>query len=224
MRPHGKLLSLQRSALGRTDRLRTHVSSVLSSSPTNKEISVDSAVAFTIMELDNLWVVTARSFFLSVAYSGRDAHGNRVQLSKKPKANNADEALTHAIRRCRGAKYKPGSNGPWTWRDEPLWWQPNTLLNSLDEIGASNYQQVSNAMSASPRAFSHLHTFRNFYAHRSRGTRDEVVISLRRLQFPTTHTATNALTSRAFQNGRRRPQELIFDWLDDIQNTIALLV
>ena len=200
------------------------MSSVLSRTATSNPSSIDSAVAFVIIELDNLWVVTARSFFLSVAFCARDAWGSRVQLFKTAKARSTDEALTHAIRRCKGSRYKPGTNGPWTWRDEPLWWQPKTLLDALDEIGASNYPQVGAAMSASPSAFTHLHTFRNFYAHRSSGTRAEVVSGLRQLQFPTTYTATTALTTPALRNGRLRPQPLIFDWLDDIRNTISLLV
>ena len=185
---------------------------------------VDPAVGFVIIELDNLWAGIARSFFLSVAFCARDGMGNRVQLTKATKAQSIDEALTHAIRRCKPRLYKPGRNGPWTWSDEPLWWKPGTLLDAIDEIGASNYQQVSTAMSASPNAFSYLHTFRNFYAHRSRGTRAEIIGELRRLQFPTTYTATTALTSPVMWQGQIRPQPLIFDWLDDIRITISLLV
>ena len=224
MRPTRNLQTLQRSALSRTYRLHAYMSSVLSRSATSRPSSVDSAVAFVIIELDNLWVVTARSFFLSVAFCARDTWGSRVQLFKTAKARSTDEALTHAIRRCRGPRYKPGMNGPWTWWDEPLWWKPKTLLDALDEIGASNYPQVGAAMSASPSVFAHLHTFRNFYAHRSSGTRAGVVSGLRRLHFPTTYTATTALTTPALMNGRLRPQPLIFDWLDDIRNTISLLV
>ena len=224
MRPNTQLLTLQRSALTRTDRLHSCVSSALMQPQTVKPVPVDSVVVYVIIELDNLWVSIARSFFLSVAFCARDGRGNRLQLSKVNKARTTDEALTHAIRRCRGNNYKHGMNGPWTWGDEPLWWKPHTLLDALDEIGASNYHQVSSAMSASPGAFAHLHTFRNFYAHRSRGTRDKVVTGLRRLQFPTTYTATVALTSPMLRNGTTRPQALVFDWLDDIRNTVHLLV
>ena len=200
------------------------MSSVLTVRATPKPAPVDPAVAFVIIELDNLWASIARSFFLSVAFCARDGTGNRVKLSKATKARSTDEALTHAIRRCRPRRYKPGLNGPWTWSDEPLWWKPGTLLDAIDEIGASNYQQVSAAMSAAPNAFSYLHTFRNFYSHRGKGTRSEIVRDLRHLQFPTTYTATIALTSAMVAKGRVRPQPLVLDWLDDIRNTISLLV
>ena len=224
MRPSRHLQSLQRSGLARTGRLHAYMSSVLAVHATLKPAPVDSAVTFVIIELDNLWAGIARSLYLSVAFCARDGTGKRVQLSKATKARSTDEALTHAIRRCRPQYYKSGLNRPWTWRDEPLWWKPKTLLDAIDEIGASNYQQVSAAMSVSPHAFSYLHTFRNFYAHRSRRTRTEIIRDLRRLQFPTTYTATTALTSPTVWQGQIRPQPLILDWLDDIRNTILLLV
>ena len=200
------------------------MSSVLTQASTPIDAQTDAAVAFVVIELDNLWASIARSFFLSVAFCARDGTGTHVTLTQVPKAANEDEALSHAIRRCRNWKYRPGRTGPWRWSDEPPWWNPNTLLNALDEVGASNYMQVSTAMSAAPGTFSHLHCFRNFYAHRSKNTRAEIVPALRRLQFPMTYTATVALASQTMSRGIVRPQPLILDWLDDIRNTISLLV
>ena len=156
---------------------------------------VDSTVAFAVMELDNLWAGIARSLFLSAAFCARDGTGNRLNLSKVARARSTDEALTYAIRNYRGAEYKSGSDGPWEWSDEPQWWKPRELLRALDAIGSSNYQQVTNAIDASSGVFPHLHSFRNFYAHRNKRTRSEVVKAIERLQFPRTYTATRALTS-----------------------------
>ena len=224
MRPTRDLQRLQRSGLARTARLHDHMSSVLTVRGTARPTQIDSSVAFVIIELDNLWAGVARSLYLSAAFCAREGTGSRVQLAKATKARNTDEALTHAIRRCRPQRYKPGLNGPWTWRDEPLWWKPPTLLDALDAIGASNYQQVSTAMSASAGVFSHLHTFRNFYAHRGKGTRSAIVDGLRDLQYPTTYSATRALISPLMLSGQTRPQPLVLDWLDEIRNTISLLV
>ena len=206
------------------DRLHTHMTSILPGGPTSIQTPVDPAVAFVTIELDNLWAAIARSFFLSVAFCARDGTGHRVQLFNAMRAQSIDGALTHAIRRCKPRLYKQRQSGPWTWYDEPPWWKARTLLDALDEIGASNYQQVSTAMGAASNAFSHLHTFRNFYAHRSQETRAEVVGELRRLQFPTTYTATTALTSPIPLQGQFRPQPLVLDWLDELTNTISLLV
>ena len=186
--------------------------------------SLESAVAFVIIELDNLWAGVARSFFLSVAFRARDGNGNRIQLSKTTRARTTDDALTHAIRRCKPRLFQRKQTGPWTWFDEPRWWHHRTLLDAMDEVGASNCGQVSAAMSQPPGAFYHLHTFRNFYAHRGEGTRTEIIGGLRQLKFPTSHTATAALISPAIQAGQIRPQPLILDWLDDVRNTISMLV
>ena len=224
MRPTRDLQDLQRAGLARIDRLNGYMSAVLVPLATSRPGSTDSAVAFVIIELDNLWMGIARSLFLSSAFCARDGMGDRIQLSKVTRAQNTNAALTYAIRSFRGMSYRGRSKGPWDWRDEPSWWNPQTLLKALDDIGASNYQQISVATSASPRALEHLHNFRNFYAHRGEGTRAVVVNDLRQLQFPTTLTATVALTSPMVDRGSVRPQALILDWLDDIRNTIELLV
>ena len=212
MRPTGDLRSLQRSALLRVSRLRAYAGSGLNAMGTKDAKWIDPTIAFVVIELDNLWVGFARSFFLSVAFCARDASGRRVYLSKVPRARHRDEALTHAIRRCRGPRYRAGSTGPWLRFDEPLWWKPGTLLEALDEIGASNYRQVSSAISVAPGAFMYLHTFRNFYAHRSREARIEVMGGVRRLQYPTSYTATMALMSATLTMGSVRPQALLLDW------------
>lgn len=218
---------LKRSGLTRTARLHAYMSRELaplaSLGASRRSHSADPAVAFVVIELDNLWAGIARSLFLSAAFCARDGAGNRLQLSNVARAKSTNDALTHAIRRCKKSEYT-GSNGPWTWSDEPRWWLPGTLLDSLDEIGASNHNQVSTALGASPGVFDHLHIFRNFYAHRDRGPRARLAQALRRLQFPTTYTATQALTSPAADPQGVRPQPMILDWLDDIRNTIALLV
>ena len=228
MRPRRNLVEVKRSGLLRVARIRTQaVASIPSPSAGTHRIdhrSIDRAIAFAVIELDNLWAGVARSLFLSAAFCARDASGTPLKLSKVPKAASADEALTHAIRRCRGARYKSGSSGPWRWRDEPFWWDPATLLDSLDEIGASNHQQVTLAVNAYPDVFSHLHVFRNFYAHRGIDTRRRLLSRLLVLQVPTTHSATLALASPDPRAPLPRPQPLIFDWLDDVRETIGLLV
>ena len=186
--------------------------------------SVDRATAFAAIEMDNLWSGIARSLFLSTAFCARDGSGNRLRLSRVQRARNRDEALTYAIRRCRRSRYRAGSSGPWQWYDEPLWWNPSTLLAALDELGASNHATVSAAVSMSPGVFDHLHRFRNFYAHRGESTRTGLVASIRALHFPTSFTATKVLTSRALVGGRIRPQALILDWIADMRTTIRFLV
>ena len=228
MRPSYELVKIKRSGLVRAIRIRAQVTSIVGPQPSvggrvDAE-AVDRAVAFAIIELDNLWAGVARSLFLSAAFAGCDATGTPLSLSKVSRPRNTDEALTHAIRCIKGSNYKRGSTGPWTWRDEPPWWDPGTLLRSLQEIGASNYQQVNVALGAYPDVFVHLHAFRNFYAHRGKDTRQQLIPHLRLLQFPTTHSATLALSSPNPNVPLFRRQPLLLDWLDDVRATIGLIV
>ena len=228
MRPRYDLTKIKRSGLVRATRIRTQVANIVAPRLTTaggvEDESVDRAVAFAIIELDNLWGGVARSLFLSAAFCGVDATGTRLRLSNVPRSRNTDEALTYAIRSLKGSNYKQGSTGPWTWRDEPPWWSPATLLKSLQDIGASNYQQVNTALGAYPDVFEHLHVFRNFYAHRGKDTREQLIPHLRSLQFPITYSATVALNSPNPNSSLPRSQPLVLDWLDDVQATIGLLV
>ena len=224
MRPSKDLRILQRNGLGRVMRLDGYMRFWLPTAGRQHGRLTDEAVAFVVIELDNLWAGVARSLFLSAAFCARDGSGKRVQLSKVGEARSAQEALDHAIRRAGRARHRRPPGGSWKAYDEPTWWKARTLLEVLDEIGASNYNTVSVAMNLAAGTFPHLHSFRNFYAHRSKGTREALVPGLRRLRFPTTYTATRALTSPATLRRGRRPQPLILDWLNDIRNTIESLV
>jgi len=209
---------LREDVLHRLGRIRVHADQALRTSDPAIGIS------FAVMELDSLWIGVSRSLFLSTAFTAKDGSGARLQLSKVPRAHDIDEALTHAIRRCT-RRYKPGSTGPWRWPDEPLWWKPQTLMDALDEIGASNYAQVVTALGIAPAVFADLHAFRNFYAHRGKDTRSLLVPVLRSLNFPTTETATRALSSPLITAASGvRPQPLILDWIDDIEATVTTAI
>ena len=228
MRASKDLRHLQSSGLARVARLRAYVSAELVAVASDRSSQglrrTDAVLAFATIELDNLWTGIARSLYLSTAFRARDGSGKPVDLSKATTARTTDEALTHAIRRNKGATYKARRAGPWEWRDEPSWWRSRTLLESLDALGASNYQRVSQALGVSPNVFENLHHFRNFYAHRSANTRVALLPALQELDIPTTLTATQALASPAPAPEGVRPQPLILDWLDDMRDTIELLV
>ncbi len=166
----------------------------------------DPLIAYVVVELENLWASTAQSLFVSTAFRARDGAGTRIELSKVSPPSDTAEALEHASEYAN------------------RWWRHRSLLRALDNLGASNLQQVQLALNVAPGVFQHLHTFRNFYAHRGKDTREKVVQSLGNLRFPRHYTATQALTSPRPTRGRPRPQPLVLDWLDDMRDTIELLV
>ena len=225
MRPTRNLRKLQLSGSRRVAELKYYALVHLMEEEqvrSGKELEAD-AMLLT-MELDNLWVGMARSLFLSTAYGAVDGTGKKVALGV-PRARTPDEALAYAIKRCKGTVYKDkGPSGPWAPLDEPPWWNTKTLLEALKELSPSNYEQVSTALGVAPHVFTRLHMFRNFFAHRSKATRLSLDGVLRKLPPAADGTPHGALASRLTARGEARPQPLILDWLDDVRDTIDLLV
>ena len=169
-----------------------------------REAGLDLPIAYTVIELDNLWAGTAQSLFVSTAFEARDGSGQVVEWTKETPPKSVDEALKKS-----GVRFDK-------------WWMHRMLLRALRKVGASNESQVQAALNASPDVFEHLHTFRNFYAHRGSGTREKVQESLHQLRYSPRLTATEALSLP--RPGRGRPQPLMLDWLDEMRIAIELLV
>ena len=219
---------MQSVALRRLEALRSYTVNVLAqggqSSGGYFAAGVDGNVAFVTIEAYNLWSSVARNLYLALALGTRDGQGGYVPVQIQ-RPTSEEEAIGHAVKRCRPGTFKrKQGKGPWRWQDEPDWWEPGHLLNSLDEIGSAHLQTVQASVSASPGAFMYLRSFRNFYAHRSRDTRQKLVPVLGQLQMPSRYSATEALVTRGRTRGGLRPQALILDWLDDVRDTVDLLV
>jgi hypothetical protein len=176
------------------------------------------------MELYNLWHGLSRCLFLSSAFRARDGVGARISLTTAT-CQSVDEALTHAIRRTKPYvfKKKPQRKG-WKWVDEPVWSKPSVLLDSLDEIGASNFPTVLGALSTLSPVFDHLPRFRHFFAHRNEDTVDALQRILAWYSIPTSTRPTEALLTPASGSSGARFQPLLLDWIDDVRNSVSLIV
>lgn len=228
MRPRRDLTSLQGAALRRLEALRGHTVGVLvreqqSSDDGHFASGVDGNIAFVTIELYNLWSSVARNLYLALALGARDATGRYLSV-QVPRPTSEEEAVGHAVKRCRPSIYKRRKGqGPWKWQDEPDWWDPVELLKAIDAIGSAHLSTVSGSLSNSPSAFTYLRSFRNFYAHRGRDTRRRLLPVMGQLQMPSRYTATEALVARGRTRRGLRPQALILDWLDDVRDTVDLL-
>lgn len=180
-------------------------------------------VTHCIVELYNLWFGFSRNLYLSTAFAARDGSGKRIELASIATAGSVDEALTHAIRRTKPNTHKKGSP-PWRWADEPSWGRTKILLDSLDEIGASNCQIVSNGLSTLTPVFAHLPRFRHFYAHRNEDTARGLEGILMNYGIAPDMHASVSLMQAANIRGVQRPQPLLLDWIDDVTNVISLVV
>jgi hypothetical protein len=221
MKPTRDLRRLQRSALDRLKRVRSLADRCATGAFAGAE--QDAAVTHCVIELYNAWFGFSRCLYLSSAFRARDGSGSRIALGRVRVSGSVDDTLTHAIRRTRPQKARTGSP-PWRWADEPSWGAVNVLLNSLDEIGASNLPTVTAGVSTLTPVFDHLPKFRHFYAHRGESTADALVGLLRSYGLPTHLHATSAMLMPAQIIGQARPQPLLLDWIDDVSNSVGLVV
>ena len=215
MRPTRDLRRLRRAALARIDRLSETAFDAVTTPLTARQ--QDQLIAHCVIELHNVWYGFSRSLFLSVCFGTRDSAGSRIPLSKVSPAATLEDALSHAVRRCKTYRYSKGP--PWNWIDEPSWVKSSVLLDSLDEIGAGNYALVSAALSTAgvSTTLVHIKDFRHFYAHRGQETRRRASAHALAYALSSQLSPTRILNSHAIVGGSMRPQPVLMDWFDDVR-------
>lgn len=131
---------------------------------------------------------------------------------------NTDDALTAAIHHTK-PKLRSKS-APWSDLDEPTWRKPDVLLAILSMAGATNLQTVSAALS-SPQTdvFKDLAVFRNHYAHKNLDT----ALRCRKLYIKYGQPRGTRPTMVLLGRQPQRPQSLLYDWIDDIENVVTLM-
>lgn len=176
----------------------------------------DRAVAWAIIEAQNLWASFLRAYYLSAAIRTRRESGSRINLTAA--FPDIQAALKFAVLQMKDPKFTKSSVSR---RDEPAWHDTRKYLTLLNTVGISNLAQVRAAFSYRTTFFYHLPTIRNFYAHRCDDTfrkAGNVGIRLGLAATPDLH-ATEIMCSRLPAS----PQNVATEWLDDITNIIELL-
>ena len=212
MNPSHRLDKLNGAARRRIARLRSIVSPL--SVPANPE--ADRAVAWAIIEADNLWAGFLRAYYLSATIHAKTVSGGKIALTSAA-FPDLQSALKFAARLKDPKFRKPVV----TRRDEPAWHNTADFLKLLQRVGASNLPRVQAGLAYGTTFFNHLRTIRNFYAHRCDDTSRKagiVGIKLGLSATPSLH-ATQIMCTRL----PKRPQNIATDWLDDIGNVIDLL-
>lgn len=217
MRPARRFATLHNSALSRLRRLRQFTNEAIQKqttdfSYTNRELS------FVSLELHSLICNFARSYYLSCILSPLGESGARVTCNP-PIANYVD-AIDLVMRVCKNRTWiNAHGNKSWSKRDEPAWHLRATLLDSLTAIQCSNLPNVIAAYSLPTYVFEHLTLFRNFFAHRNESTHKLAQNAALIYSIPPNRHPCKILLSSAYN----RPQELVLDWIDDVDNIIGLL-
>jgi len=213
MKPSGDFRSLRRTGLSALTRLRLLAVDAALQSPAPH---AKRTLAFVTIELLNTWNSFARSYVLSCVMCPRRANGGRVSIGLP--IRNFNDAIAVAMKRHRpNAKRKP--DGSWDRRDEPPWFDTNVLRTVCKDLLCSHHSEVENALSIPTRVFVDLPVFRNFVAHRNKGTVTAAKSLGTQYLIP---TFLHPIEMLATAPGKR-PHPLIVDWIDDVFATVELL-
>ena len=202
MRAEKALPSLERRCLRRLDRLRQIVGAA---SPVDWR-DRDRRTSFASIEALNLWHQYCRHYYLSCAFGAVNAAGNRVALVVMP-FKSERTAITFAA-----SQFKPSQ----LTGDEPRWRDPASWLVAMDALCGAGFTPVAAATGVSTDAFSDLPRFRNFYAHRSRGT------ALRAKALATKYVLSTRLHPTDILLAQRpgAGASVLVGWLDDIYRAV----
>jgi len=119
-------------------------------SETNREIS------FVIIELHSAITNFTRSYFLSCTINPKSKSGTKVTCN--PAIRSYADAIDAAMKACKNSVWRRSPGFAWSRRDEPSWHQPNTLINSCQEINCSYQANILAAFSVPTRVFNDLVT------------------------------------------------------------------
>jgi hypothetical protein len=197
----------------RIARLRKRVS-LVAYPPTQND---DLTLAWAAIECHNLWSGFLRAYYLSGAIRTRTRAGIVVKFNSMT-FPTADSAVRFAIQTLRKPKFIPIKPSR---LDEPPWHDTGNFLQLHKVVGASNLLQIYAAFAGGSTFAKLLKDIRNFYAHRCDETFRKaaaVGVTLGLATKPTLR-ASSIMSSRL----PKRPQNVIMDWLDDMENVVDLL-
>lgn len=174
------------------------------------------AVCAVTVEALNTWANFSRSYYLSSCLGAFLAPLGSITTITPFSSFN--DSIGNAVLLYK-AYASPRSTGIWHRRDEPTWHDPNVLLACCNNIGASNYTHMTNALSVGTRFFLDLPVFRNYCAHKNMQTEGAAqniapIYGISALLQP-----LNILLSIPI----RRYDPLLKIWLYDIESVVSLL-
>lgn len=174
------------------------------------------AIAMTTIDLLNAWSGFSRSYALSCIMNPRRVNGGRVKVMMTGLDFNG--VIGVAMRRHK-PKLTPRPDGSWHRRDEPPWHDTSVLTNLCSDLGCSHLGDVQGAVSLGSRVFDDLPVFRNFFAHRNRGTAGAACALAPKYSIASYRHPLSILAVAPAGS----PNPLLVDWIDDLAVTIELL-
>ncbi|MDP1570826.1 MAG: hypothetical protein Q8L86_12580 [Vicinamibacterales bacterium] len=172
-------------------------------------------VALCLIDAQSTWGLFFRAFFISSFIGAKRGGGGRVTITAPGSRSPTDAirwaAVANNARLAGQARIAP--------LDEPRWHQPNTLLRLAQRAGFSNAPQIQVAFGVPGRAFEDLPKARNFYAHRSHHTANQVKALIGRYGLPAKIRAGEI----AGHPHMTRPGSIAEYWLAQVIATIRLM-
>lgn len=215
MRSTRRLRTLYCAATKCWNRLRTEVDAINRHwSPRQVEVQM----CRVTIDTHNTWVNFVRAYYLSAAFGAKRLHGPRIKCGT-PGLSEA-QAIENAIITWRPRlSRRIATGGRWHRREEPTWHDHRLLLSICAAETFSNLTEMQTAFSAGYRVFDDLPIFRNYFAHRNRGTLDAATALAPRYGIPATRRPSEILLHRPI----KRPQALILEWIDELEFTAEYL-
>ena len=176
-------------------------------------------MTYAVIKLLNSYSNFQRTYFICCLLGAKSTSQGVVTSSQTGSVVTPNDAIGKAIVHCNPTK-TPRSNGLWDTRDEPKWHDSGTLLRLAKAYTFSNENHIQAAFTLGFTAHKNLVIFRNYYAHKNRGTQSKaqavaVQYMLQQRQHPTSILLGTPSTSPS--------TNLIGLWADELCRTIEWL-
>ena len=175
----------------------------------------DRRISHVCINLQNTWAEFCRAYALSSVRRPARLSGGFISVGAVHVRSERDVVVA-AMQRFRPRVYNRGN---WSRREEPAWHDPNTLLGTMEDVRASNLDEIRAALSLGSSVFDDLPVFRNFYAHRTETTAIKARVIAYRYGIPRLDHPTDILCCTP----PRAAQSVMVEWIDDIWVTVQML-
>lgn len=188
-------------------------------SPPSASLSTEERITFAAVNLLNCWANFQRTYFICCLLGVKSSAHKKIVSNQTGIITTPNDAVGKAILHFKPNR-TPRSNGIWDTRDEPTWHDANTLLNLSSTFSFSNDSDIQTAFTFGFTAHKNLVVFRNYYAHKNRGTRSKAQAIAVNYLIPQRLHPTEILLATPSSSPS---MSLIQLWIEELTQTVELL-
>jgi hypothetical protein len=214
MTPRSRIAVLRKSADRAFSRIAHYANAITLYDPIRE---VDRVMAFVTIELLNTWTNFSRAYYLSSILNLRSESGRRWNIAMP--ISTFDEAIRVAVNLNRPSHKQVPPGATIHRRDEPTWHDPYELMRFVAHIGHSNLTGIQNAFSGGTSTLRDLPVFRNYFAHRNRGSKQAAIDIASNTYGIVSLRPACALLDYNYGHVNR----LIDEWIEDMRDIMVYL-